>query len=461
MRQRQKKERPEDFVVVSHGMLGYGFPESSIAVAIEAGVDLIAVDAGSTDPGPYYLGSGNMFGNEEMIRRDLALLLEAQEATGARMVIGSAGGAGTNPQVDKTMSILREEVTRQRLQRKVAVIRSELTKDEVRKALVNGKVRTFETGAALSVEDIDQSEHIVAQIGIEPMIAALREQPDIVLCGRAWDPANIAALPVLWGYDRGLSIHAGKILECGSLAALPPQGADLIMGRIRADDFIIEPCGASQRCTVETVAAHNFYEKTDPLHLPGPGGWSDLSDATFDQLDPRRVRVAGSRFVPDLQQNVKLEGARLAGWRYVLVAGLRDPIMIGQLDPMQTEVVERLEILLGGRIRGAQYKIRFHRYGLDGVMGALEPVRAIPHEIGLVLEVVGDTESIAATVIATIRSLMLHWPYAGRIATAGNLAFPFSPAEFSAGPVYEFSIYHLMEIADPARRFTYEMVEVA
>ena len=461
MRQRQKRARPEEFVVVSHGMLGYGFPESSIKLAVEAGIDLIAVDAGSTDPGPYYLGSGNMFGNEEMIRRDLALLLEAQEATGARMIIGSAGGAGTNSQVDKTMLMLREELSRLRLKRKVAVIRSEMTKDEVRAALKTGKVRTFETATALTEADIDQSTHIVAQIGVDPMIAALSDEPDIVLCGRAWDPANIAALPISCGYDRGLSIHAGKILECGALAALPPQGADLLIGRIRAEDFIIEACNYTQRCTVESVAAHNFYEKIDPLHLPGPGGWSDLRDATFEQMDPRRVRVAGSRFVPDMPQTVKLEGARFAGWRYVLIAGMRDPIMIRQIDSIQVAAVERLESLLTGRISPDQYTISFHRYGLDGVMGRMEPFRGVPHEIGLVIAVVGKTEKIASTIIETIRSLLLHWPYPGRIATAGNLALPFSPAEFSAGPVYEFSIYHLMEIADPAARFTHEMVVVA
>ena len=56
--------------------------------------------------------------------------------------------------------------------------------------------------------------------------------------------------------------------------------------------------------------------------------------------------------------------------------------------------------------------------------------------------------AIAATIVATLRSLLLHWPYPGRIATAGNLALPFSPAEFPGGAVYEFSVYHLMECAD-------------
>ena len=39
-------------------ILGYGFPDRSFTRALERDPDLIAVDGGSTDPGPYYLGAG-------------------------------------------------------------------------------------------------------------------------------------------------------------------------------------------------------------------------------------------------------------------------------------------------------------------------------------------------------------------------------------------------------------------
>ncbi|MGD0781559.1 MAG: 3-methylaspartate ammonia-lyase, partial [Candidatus Aminicenantales bacterium] len=46
------------------------------------------------------------------------------------------------------------------------------------------------------------------------------------------------------------------------------------------------------------------------------------------------------------------------------------------------------------------------------------------------------------------RSTLLHYGYPGRISTAGNLAFPFSPSDVRMGPVFEFSVYHLMPVAD-------------
>ncbi|MFT2509496.1 3-methylaspartate ammonia-lyase, partial [Escherichia coli] len=42
-------------------ILGYGFPEESFRKAMAESPDLIAVDAGSSDPGPHYLGAGKPF----------------------------------------------------------------------------------------------------------------------------------------------------------------------------------------------------------------------------------------------------------------------------------------------------------------------------------------------------------------------------------------------------------------
>ena len=67
---------------------------------------------------------------------------------------------------------LREVITRRGTPKRVAVIRTELTADQVRAALADGRIRTFETERDLTEADIDAAEHIVAQIGPEPIIAA-------------------------------------------------------------------------------------------------------------------------------------------------------------------------------------------------------------------------------------------------------------------------------------------------
>ena len=49
--------------------------------------------------------------------------------------------------------------------------------------------------------------------------------------------------------------------------------------------------------------------------------------------------------------------------------------------------------------------------------------------------------------------------YEGRISTAGNLAFPFSPSDCKVGEVFEFNVYHLMRVDDPAELFPVNYIQ--
>ena len=61
------------------------------------------------------------------------------------------------------------------------------------------------------------------------------------------------------------------------------------------------------------------------------------------------------------------------------------------------------------------------------------------HEVGVVIDAVCPTPEAADTLRSLTRSTLLHLGYPARIATAGNLYFPFSPSDLRAGAVYEFS----------------------
>ena len=77
-----------------------------------------------------------------------------------------------------------------------------------------------------------------------------------------------------------------------------------------------------------------------------------------------------------------------------------------------------------------------------------------------VIEAVTPTQELATGICATARTIMVHYGFPGRVSTAGNLAFPSSPLDIPAGPVYEFNIYHLVEEDDPHRLFPMDIVEV-
>lgn len=117
------------------GMLGYGFPEASLARSLDCAPAFIGADNGSTDPGPYYLGSGTGFVRPEQIRRDLELALLASRKHRIPLIIGSAGGAGAAPHVVGFREILLEIARRHNLHFRLAVIAADVAPDTVVAAL--------------------------------------------------------------------------------------------------------------------------------------------------------------------------------------------------------------------------------------------------------------------------------------------------------------------------------------
>lgn len=435
-------------------ILGYGFPLASFQAGLERNPHVIAVDAGSTDPGPYYLGSGESFTQRSAVKRDLRYMIDAALQRKIPLIIGTAGGSGAKPHVDWNLAIIEEILVELKKEAQIAVIYSDIDRDILLQELKNGRVKPLGPVAELTEEDILASTNIVAQMGLEPIMEAIEKGAEIIVSGRAYDPTVFAALPVLKGFDMALALHMGKILECAAIAANPGSGSDCLMGTIGADSFILETLNSERECTRLSVAAHTLYEKSDPYSLPGPGGTLDLHGTTFEQLPGGRVRVAGTKFVPTDGYFLKLEGASLLGYRTISIAGVRDPIMISQID----EIIERVKDRVADNFQDLKdYQLHVHCYGKNGVMGELEPHPAPGHELGLVIEAVAPTQEIADTICSFARSTMLHYGYPGRKATAGNLAFPYSPSDVSAGAVYKFSIYHLLQVDDPKSLFPVRM----
>jgi hypothetical protein len=73
------------------GQLGYGIPEKSLAAGIKRAPDYIGADMGSIDPGPYYLGSGELAMAPATTRADLTRLLRAARKLDIPLLIGTAG----------------------------------------------------------------------------------------------------------------------------------------------------------------------------------------------------------------------------------------------------------------------------------------------------------------------------------------------------------------------------------
>lgn len=427
------------------GLLGYGYAPESLANALAQELDFVGVDAGSTDPGPYYLGSGKGFVKRLQVKRDLELILPVIKEKNIPLIIGSAGGSGAKPHVDSVIEIISEIASEKSLELKTAVIYSDLSVEFLQKA-AQGHLSGCGGAPDFDPELTDKLCNPVAQFGTEPIIAALKENVDVIVAGRCCDTAIFASYPILHGFPAGLALHAAKIAECGALCARPVGANDSLVVEMFADHFTVEPPNLQRACTPDSVAAHSLYEQPDPNCFYEPEGKIDLGSCTFEALSDRKVKVSGSKLVPAEKITTKLEGSRLVGYRAITVAGVRDPAAIKHLAEIESGVRNAVAAS-ANFVKNGEYSLRFLRYGVDAVMGKLEPSDyPLPQEVGLVIEAVAPTQEQADALIGLARSKALHQGFPERKATAGNLAFPFSPSDFSGGAVYEFALYHLTDL---------------
>ncbi len=440
-------------------ILGYGFPMESFEEGMKRKPHVIAVDAGSTDPGPYYLGAGKSFTDRNSVKRDLEIMIPAALEANIPVIIGTAGGSGGKPHVEFNLEIIKEIAREKKLSFKLAIIQSEFDKDYIKQNLRDGNIEPLYPAKQITEEDVDNTVRIVAQMGEEPFIKALEEGADVILAGRSYDPSVFSALAIKEGFDKGLAIHLGKILECAAIAALPGSGSDSMFGYLRKDSFVLEPLSPLRKCTTLSIAAHTLYEKSNPYILPGPGGAINLHECEFTQLDDNKVQVSGSKFVPTEDYFVKLEGVKKVGYRTISCAGVKDPIMISKINDITQSVKDRVQNNFEN-YGITDFFLDFKIYGKNGVMGMFPHVEEeTGSELMIIIEAVAPTQEQASTICGFARSTMLHFGYEGRIATAGNLAFPFSPSDCEMGEVYEFSIYHLLKVENPTDVFPIEYIE--
>jgi hypothetical protein len=442
------------------GQLGHGIPREAFLRGVDRRPHFIGADMGSTDSGPYYLGAGTGDAQADIIRRDLEMVLLAACEAKVPLIIGSAATGGAAPHLELTLDILYEIAGRHRLSFRLAAIRSDVDKDYLRAKLAAGKVSPCGPVPSLDAAEIDAAAHIVGQMGVEPFTKALESGAEVIIAGRSCDTAIYAAMPWLRGYDKGLAIHMAKIIECASLAA-EPGGREAMLATLNGDHFVLESMAPERRCTPYSVAAHSLYEQPDPYEVVEPGGRLDMTETCFETVDERRTRVSGSRWEEAPVYTVKIEGAKSVGHRYFSLGAMRCPIQTGQTDEVIRGVREIVDGLLEGTVAPADYQLQFRAYGVDGAMGDKEPHPPTnPHEVMVVTDVVGRTPEIAHSVCSVARYYLLHYFYDGILATAGNVALPFVPADIYGGEVFEFNLYHLVEVDDPLELFPIEIVEV-
>ena len=446
-------------ILVPTGSLGVGVKESDVFAGVAAGAHAIACDAGSTDSGPAYLATGRPKYARSAVKSDLTILMKAQAEARIPLLIGSCGTSGCDVALDWTRDIALEIAREQGLTPRIALLYSEQPAALMVQRAIEGRIDPLAPMNSVAPELFGECDHIVALMGPEPYMAALKAGADIILGGRTTDTAVLAAFPLLHGAGTGPAWHAAKIAECGALCTTHPRQGG-VMIRIGQDAFEVEPMSPDSCCTPRTVSAHMLYENSDPYILYEPGGRLDVTHAHYHAVDDRVVQVTGSTFLP-MPYTMKLEGAAGSGYQTIMLVGIQDRTVLAEIDrfvvQMHDYLVARVKSTMGEE--AGEFSISLRPYGWNAVSGApVEATVSYPKEIGLLFVATAQTQDLATQIAKTCNPWFFHLPL-NQKTELPSYAFPFSPAEIERGRVFEFKLNHIVHVDSPDELVRMVMIE--
>ena len=446
-------------VLIPSGALGLGFDHDALKTGVANKPDIIAIDGGSTDSGPAYLGQGVSKYSAASTKAEWRTLLLAREQAGVPLVIGTAGTCGADSAVDWLFEITQQIAKAEGLNLKVALLYSGQSSKDVARAFQDGALQPLPAAPDVSADIIESCTNIVALAGAEQIGQALQTGADVVIAGRATDTATIAALPLLRGDHAGAAWHGAKVGECGALATSRPN-TGVIQIDFDKTGFTILPLAASTYATPGSVSAHMLYENSDPFLLYEPGGHLDVTHATYTALDACSVRVEGSIWVPG-PYTVKLEGARVAGYQSVSIAMLRERRYVENAQAWADDITTkcRAKVVERMALEPDAFQIDLRLIGLNAVLGALETQTSTAHEVGIMGVVTAPSAETALEINKMLNPYLLHHPLE-EDEPMPTFAFPFSPPEMARGAIYEFCLHHILPLDDPMDVFRLETHEV-
>ena len=443
-------------ILVPAGALGIPYDREALKRGLEHKPDLIAIDGGSTDSGPFYLGTGNSKYSRAATKADWADLMAARNIAGVPLLIGTAGTSGADSAVDWMLDITLEIAKERGETLKIATLKSGQEKQATIKAYTEGAITPLEGAPDLDIQILEQTTNIVALAGTEQIEAALASGADIIIAGRATDTAIIAALPIARGCHKGAAWHGAKIAECGALATTNPNSGVILM-RFDESGFTITPLAEDTTATPYTVSAHMLYENADPYILHEPGGWLDVREARYTALDEVSVRVEGSIWHNTKPYTVKLEAARRAGFQTVSFVLVRDAHYREHIDDWVTALSASFQ-KKAVRSGLSDTKLELRVIGRNATLGALEKLDISAGEVGVMAIFTSPTQQQANEAAKLLNPDLLHLPLTPH-EPMPTFAFPFSPPEMDRGASYEFCLHHIMAIDDPLSAFRLEITE--
>ena len=137
-------------VLVPSGALGLNYDKKALDRGLNQNPDIIAIDGGSTDSGPAYLGNGISKYSRISTKTEWAGLMKARELANIPLLIGTAGTCGTDSSVDWLLEITKEIAKELNQSLKIVLIKCSQSIEDITKAYLKGKIQPLPNAPKLS-----------------------------------------------------------------------------------------------------------------------------------------------------------------------------------------------------------------------------------------------------------------------------------------------------------------------
>lgn len=245
-------------------------------------------------------------------------------------VLSNAGGLNPHACRERIFELAREQGVKNL---KVGVVEGDDLTDRLADLVSGGhELRNMDTGEPLEplLEKVSSAN---AYIGAAPVVDALRQGADIVLCGRVTDTA-LALAPMIYEFDwsaddwdrLAAGTIAGHILECGpqctggnftrwwEVPDLWDIGYPVVEAREDGTFTVTKHDGTGGLVSVDTVAEQLLYEMGNPEEYLTPDVTADFSSVQLRQEGDNRVAVSGIRGSKNTPY-LKVSASYLAGFK--------------------------------------------------------------------------------------------------------------------------------------------------
>lgn len=305
-------------------------------------------------------------------------------------VVTNAGGLNPRACRERVFEIARELGIRGL---RIGVVEGDDLLPRLRDLVAAGHaMKNLDTGEPLAPH-LDQVLSANAYLGARPVVEALAQGAQIVLCGRITDTA-LALAPLVhehgWGAEDwdllAAGTIAGHIIECGAQCTggnftrfwevpdLWNVGYPIVESRPDGTFTVTKHPGTGGLVTVDTVAEQLVYEMGDPREYIGPDVVADFSSIRLAQEGPDRVAVSGIRGAARTPF-LKVSASYLAGYKASGQLTVSGPRAVEKANLCADIVWKRLERA------GVTFADDDRSTELLGVSSCLPGVLAVPEEM--------------------------------------------------------------------------------